>query len=243
MHQESTFQQAVVRNVNDKNAQLQRQLENVIREANSEIELLVNKRNELERDLELERKKVRELQDSNREQNKEYQKLKAHYDKMKKKMLLGGPQPNDTTIPTTSQGSGLIQERALQQRAHLHANGTNLDIPGSGVQRTPLVTSNNGGLGFSVQESQRRSAFNRQLFGFNNNHGGDRSAGLSERSNSVNEVENFLLSGPQPRASNSSRNLASNWSFGGQGQQQNQRGTAGISASATKRGFRPAIGR
>lgn len=32
---------------------------------------------ELERDLELERKKVRELQDAHREQNKEYQKLKV----------------------------------------------------------------------------------------------------------------------------------------------------------------------
>ncbi|KAH6915440.1 hypothetical protein BKA70DRAFT_1369142 [Coprinopsis sp. MPI-PUGE-AT-0042] len=79
LHQEGTFQQAVVRNVNDKNAQLQRQLENVVREANSEIELLVNKRTELERDLELERKKVRELQDAHREQNKEYQKLKVRH--------------------------------------------------------------------------------------------------------------------------------------------------------------------
>ncbi|EDR14743.1 uncharacterized protein LACBIDRAFT_305749 [Laccaria bicolor S238N-H82] len=32
IHQESSFQQAVVRNVNDKNAQLQKQLENVVRE-------------------------------------------------------------------------------------------------------------------------------------------------------------------------------------------------------------------
>ncbi|KAJ6539083.1 hypothetical protein B0H19DRAFT_960216 [Mycena capillaripes] len=31
-HQENSFQQAVVRNVNDKNAQLQKQLENVVRE-------------------------------------------------------------------------------------------------------------------------------------------------------------------------------------------------------------------
>ncbi|KDR83421.1 hypothetical protein GALMADRAFT_54739 [Galerina marginata CBS 339.88] len=32
IHQESTFQQAVVRNLNDKNAQLQKQLDNVVRE-------------------------------------------------------------------------------------------------------------------------------------------------------------------------------------------------------------------
>jgi hypothetical protein len=101
----------VVRNVNDKNAQLQKQLENVVREgdqfmcmivsascdpfllANGEINLLSNKTagvcshlltvahlpmvSELERDLELERRKVRDLQDSSRERDKEYQKLKV----------------------------------------------------------------------------------------------------------------------------------------------------------------------
>ncbi|KAJ7179395.1 hypothetical protein C8R46DRAFT_886900 [Mycena filopes] len=76
-HQENSFQQAVVRNVNDKNAQLQKQLENVVREANGEINLLSNKNAELERDLELERRKVRDLQDAARERDKEYQKLKV----------------------------------------------------------------------------------------------------------------------------------------------------------------------
>ncbi|KIK08511.1 hypothetical protein K443DRAFT_561411 [Laccaria amethystina LaAM-08-1] len=77
IHQESSFQQAVVRNVNDKNAQLQKQLENVVREANGELIILNNKKAELERDVELERRKVRELQDASREQNKEYLKLKV----------------------------------------------------------------------------------------------------------------------------------------------------------------------
>ncbi|TFK27014.1 hypothetical protein FA15DRAFT_587246 [Coprinopsis marcescibilis] len=77
IHQESTLQQAVVRNVNDKNMQLQRQLDNVVREGKRRIELLANKKAEIERDLELERKKVRELQEAAREQAKEYQKLKV----------------------------------------------------------------------------------------------------------------------------------------------------------------------
>ncbi|TEB35342.1 hypothetical protein FA13DRAFT_1334661 [Coprinellus micaceus] len=77
IHQENSFQQAVLRSVNDKNAQLQRQLDNVVREANSQIELLMGKKSELERDLEFERKKVRELQEAAREQSKEYQKLKV----------------------------------------------------------------------------------------------------------------------------------------------------------------------
>ncbi|KAG1753786.1 uncharacterized protein EDB91DRAFT_1044024 [Suillus paluster] len=75
VHQENSFQQAVIRNLNDKQAQSQKQLDNVIREANGEISLLSNK--ELERDMELERRKVHELQDSSREREKEYQKLKV----------------------------------------------------------------------------------------------------------------------------------------------------------------------
>ncbi|KAG5646471.1 hypothetical protein DXG03_003521 [Asterophora parasitica] len=71
------FSQAVVRSLNDKNALLQKQLENVVREANGEISLLNNKTAELERDLELERRKTRELQDASRDREKEYQKLKV----------------------------------------------------------------------------------------------------------------------------------------------------------------------
>jgi len=72
--------------VNDKNAQLQKQLENVIREANGEINLLSSKVSELERDLELERRKVHDLQDATRERDKEYQKLKVnqHYPTLKR---------------------------------------------------------------------------------------------------------------------------------------------------------------
>lgn len=54
---------------------------------------------ELERDLELERRKVRELQDTSREREKEYQRLKAQLDKVKRKALLG---PDTTTRVVTS---------------------------------------------------------------------------------------------------------------------------------------------
>ncbi|KAL1704373.1 hypothetical protein EV121DRAFT_174424, partial [Schizophyllum commune] len=76
IHQENSFQQAVVRNLTDKNAQLQKQLDNVVREANGEINLLNDKTNELQRELELERRKTRDLQEAQRERDKEYQKLK-----------------------------------------------------------------------------------------------------------------------------------------------------------------------
>ncbi|KAF9452186.1 hypothetical protein P691DRAFT_722507 [Macrolepiota fuliginosa MF-IS2] len=102
IHQENSFQQAVIRNINDKNAQLQKQLENVVREANSEINLLSNKTAQLERDLELERRKVRDLQDASRERDKEYQKLKAQHDKLKRRALLG---------PTTVEAGAAHQSR------------------------------------------------------------------------------------------------------------------------------------
>ncbi|KAM6495611.1 hypothetical protein JOM56_008317 [Amanita muscaria] len=73
---QSAFQQAVLRNVGDKNAQLQKQLENVVREGKFYL-LFTVKIAELERDLEIERRKNRELQDAARDRDKEYQKLKV----------------------------------------------------------------------------------------------------------------------------------------------------------------------
>ncbi|PVF94763.1 hypothetical protein CPB86DRAFT_712559 [Serendipita vermifera] len=77
--QESAFQQAVLKSVNDKSAQCQKQLDSVIREANSELGLLNSKLSGLERDLELERHKNRELQAQLKERDKEYSKLKVKY--------------------------------------------------------------------------------------------------------------------------------------------------------------------
>ncbi|OSC96733.1 hypothetical protein PYCCODRAFT_1378622 [Trametes coccinea BRFM310] len=77
VHQEHSFQQALYRNVNEKNAQMEKRLENVIREANGEISLLTNKLSDLERDLEGERRKAATLQDSLKESEKEYHKLKV----------------------------------------------------------------------------------------------------------------------------------------------------------------------
>ncbi|KAA1466283.1 hypothetical protein DENSPDRAFT_767520 [Dentipellis sp. KUC8613] len=79
IYQEHSFQQAVIRNMNDKNAQLQKQLDNVIREANGEMSILGNKITELHHDLDVERRKVRDLQDTAKERDKEYQKLKVRF--------------------------------------------------------------------------------------------------------------------------------------------------------------------
>uniref|UniRef100_A0A8H8CKS0 Uncharacterized protein n=1 Tax=Psilocybe cubensis TaxID=181762 RepID=A0A8H8CKS0_PSICU len=94
-----------------------KQFDNVVREANGELNLLNSKKaglrdylppkqivdcvnvTELERDLELERRKVRELQDAARERDKEYAKLKAQLDKFKRKTLLGPASGNENATP------------------------------------------------------------------------------------------------------------------------------------------------
>ncbi|KAF9780288.1 hypothetical protein BJ322DRAFT_328887 [Thelephora terrestris] len=89
IHQENSYQQSVLKYANEKNAHLQKQLDNVIREANGELNLLNSKLQALERDVELEKRKNRDLQETSRERDKEYQKLKTQYDRMKRKALLG----------------------------------------------------------------------------------------------------------------------------------------------------------
>ena len=80
----------------------------------------------MERDLELERRKVRELQDGSRERDKEYAKLKvsrttlvedilsslhelfmkAHFDKLKRKALFGPGNGNDNVAGVNPQVQG-----------------------------------------------------------------------------------------------------------------------------------------
>ncbi|CAK5276031.1 unnamed protein product [Mycena citricolor] len=210
-----SFQQAVVRSVNDKNAQLQKQLENVVREANGEISLLSNKNAdymvpEFQRDLELERRKVRDLQEAARERDKEYQKLKvlvavesksnsantgmqAQHDKIKRKALLApgaGPQmsPNEEQLKLKAFGDG-----------------------GMVSQRTPLVTRSGASWGQGHQQQQglqvprsaRRVQTHRQPFAAGDRvHASNQSySNASDRSTSSNEVENMLLTSNAARAS------------------------------------------
>ncbi|TRM68423.1 hypothetical protein BD626DRAFT_116003 [Schizophyllum amplum] len=104
IHQENSFQQAVVRNLTDKNAQLQKQLDNVVREANGEINLLNDKVTELQREVELEHRKTRDLQEAHRERDREYQKLKAQFDKLKRKALLPSATPDPMTAASANAG-------------------------------------------------------------------------------------------------------------------------------------------
>ncbi|KAF8845740.1 hypothetical protein BDN67DRAFT_296381 [Paxillus ammoniavirescens] len=153
IHQENSFQQAVTRNLNDKNAQLQKQLENVIREANGEINLLGNKVAELDRDLELERRKVRELQDASREREKEYQKLKAQHDKVKRKALLAPDAPRAGALA----GHGINPFHRAPSNQTRTAGEVDIGavvggMEAIGIQRTPFINRTMPG-SFGMQQA------------------------------------------------------------------------------------------
>ncbi|KAL4075775.1 hypothetical protein J3A83DRAFT_2043666 [Scleroderma citrinum] len=210
----SSFQQAVTRSLNDRNAQLQKQLENVVREANGEITLLGNKIAELERDLEFERRRVHELQDASREREKEYQRLKDQHDKVKRKALLA---PDNTRAAIAS---GLDPHNRPQLGNPSRQPGGRVDVgavvggmEASGVQRTPLVTRN-APTNFGGQPAYPWTSSGARIptrFGPHHLNPGERSfiaKSVSDQSESVNEVENMLrppqtrrMSGPTPGSS------------------------------------------
>ncbi|KII95823.1 hypothetical protein PLICRDRAFT_129839 [Plicaturopsis crispa FD-325 SS-3] len=184
IHQENSFQQAVVRNLNDKSAQAQKQLDNVVREANGEIGLLGNKVSELERDLEVERRKVRDLQDASRERDKEYTRLKTQFDRIKRKALLApstSGQQNDASLAfgaNLNQQQQQNQEEPQQHAARTSMNfGKNLSNAGStvdlgavvggmeanGIQRTPIVNRTSGS--FMPQQQQQQQPWPQQQQG------------------------------------------------------------------------------
>ncbi|CDO74092.1 hypothetical protein BN946_scf185043.g142 [Trametes cinnabarina] len=158
-----SFQQALYRNVSEKNAQMEKRLENVIREANGEISLLTNKLSDLERDLESERRKTATLQDSLKESEKEYHKLKAQYDKLKRKALLGGAVTGkDGTIPlgnhalnaTDRQDDATRMRQGMAFGTGVGGDRVGLDVgavvgnmEAAGIQRTPIVNRSMAGGG------------------------------------------------------------------------------------------------
>ncbi|PBL02737.1 hypothetical protein ARMGADRAFT_1023914 [Armillaria gallica] len=207
-----SFQQAVVRNLTDKNNQIQKQLDSVVREANSEISLLNNKIAELERDVELERRKVRELQEASRDRDREYQKLKAQHDKMKRKVLLApnlsGQQPsgNETLNLSSSSFPGQGEPNPRQP---LRAFGVGAVVDGmeaNGIQRTPLVNRGGQGGGFVRNGSDgwvqpggaaQRVPHRQPLHVAHGQQYRQTSRSMSERSDtsSLHEVENPLGAG------------------------------------------------
>ncbi|KAG6833812.1 hypothetical protein H0H87_011746 [Tephrocybe sp. NHM501043] len=165
---------------------------------------------ELERDLELERRKIRELQDASRDREKEYQKLKLQLDKFKRKALLA-PQPSGhENIPGLAIGHHPNDDQQRQQQSRTFGMGIGMNnvnlaavvggMEVGGVQRTPLVNrtmpfapqvQGNTTWGPQPHQGHARNKSHRQPF----NAPTDRSyQSTTDQSDSANEVENILVS-------------------------------------------------
>jgi len=188
--------------------------------ADGEINLLTGKLSDLERDLDLERRKTRDLQETSRERDKEYQKLKAQYDKLKRRALLaptvGTNQPgiNLAGVSDLPAGVGGIDMNGVRAPSsvpfqdvpyihHRHMFQRPVGIPNLNLNRTggpgqfgntPLATGGPPGPLWSNHPLQQ------QQHGSSQNAppvrqpfvASERSLGASERSNSTQEVEELL---------------------------------------------------
>ncbi|KAL9712533.1 hypothetical protein Ac2012v2_003771 [Leucoagaricus gongylophorus] len=96
---------------------------------------------EFERDLEIERRKVRDLQDASRERDKEYQKLKIQHDKLRRKALLG-PANTETGVVPQSRTPENHQQRMRHNGGASGVPTSNdmavVGLEGSGVWPEPL---------------------------------------------------------------------------------------------------------
>ncbi|KAH9853827.1 hypothetical protein C2E23DRAFT_96875 [Lenzites betulinus] len=270
LHQEQSFQQALYRNVTEKNAQLEKRLENVIREANGEISLLTNKLTEMERDLEGERRKSASMQDSLKESEKEYHKLKTQYDKLKRKALLGGGVGGkDGSLPLGAQSLNM-QERHDENGARMKqgmafgagiggAGGVDVgavvgNMEATGIQRTPIVSRTMGGMppgnGATWRQPQApipRHAAQRQPFSAAMDQRSFRtsaSTARSDHSDSTAEVEGLIAQTSGRHASRN--NMPGQWampqqrSMSAQNPHAQNRGYAQPSSKRTGPKFKPA---
>ncbi|KAM5532411.1 hypothetical protein V8D89_013905 [Ganoderma adspersum] len=215
LHQEYSFQQALYKSVSEKNAQLEKRLENVIREGEYEHE-------HLERDLEMERRKSASLQDTLKEHEKEYQKLKTQYDKLKRKALLGGTTGSkDGLMPLNNQPFNISdrqEDAARLKQGAAFAGGiggpAGVDVgavvgnmEATGIQRTPIVNRTMAGGPIGMQTTataawrqpqpathvRGRQAAQRQPFStMEGSYRTSVSTTRSDKSDSTAEVENLL---------------------------------------------------
>ncbi|QRV73185.1 E3 ubiquitin-protein ligase CCNP1IP1 [Ceratobasidium sp. AG-Ba] len=123
----------------------------------------------VERDLELERRKARDLMDAAREKDKEYQKLKTQYDNLKRKTILA---PGTLATAAANEAAHQLNNRTSPIEPHQTQRiGNMADIAGgmdaNRVQRTPLrqAQASNGfiqqptrmGINIGMSNLQRRA--------------------------------------------------------------------------------------
>ncbi|GAA5972642.1 hypothetical protein JCM11641_002951 [Rhodosporidiobolus odoratus] len=127
IQQEAAFQALITKNAQERISILEAQLNAVTREANAEIARLKERVATSENDLEMERRRVRELQETHKANAKAYSKLKTQYDKAKQRALLHPGDPNLAQAFTAHLGSSQPQPSPAATRQ------TFIPAPGNGT--------------------------------------------------------------------------------------------------------------
>jgi len=211
----------------------------------------------------LERRKNRDLQDTSRERDKEYQKLKAQHDRIKRKALLA---PTTTGQDASLTFGGNVNHtigRQTHEDQHIKGrtgvnfgNNNTVDLgaviggmEANGIQRTPIVNRTIGAP-FAAQQNSAwaqpqntqgqvptRNQAKRQPFSaVHNSH--FRSNTVSDRSDSANEVEDMLVNSRPPVRRSSGQG---GWTTTTQKSRTTQpRVFAPATTTRTSNGFRPA---
>lgn len=105
---------------------MEQHLQNVIREANAQIDLLNTEKAALERDLSYEQTKTRELQDQSYEKEREYAKLVARHEILKKKTMIVSEEQLNDSVTTLFRYDGT--NNSIRPPIHTpsrHSNSTN----------------------------------------------------------------------------------------------------------------------
>ncbi|CAG8576227.1 6912_t:CDS:2 [Acaulospora morrowiae] len=118
--QESCFQEMMYKSLEDKYAQLEKQIQGVMREAQAEITTLRTKVQALTKDMELEKRKTHDLAEQLQEKGRQFSKLQAMYDKLKRRSLVHNTTSNVIT------GGGNVNMPHLQQTGIQRLYGDNL---------------------------------------------------------------------------------------------------------------------
>ncbi|KAF8639636.1 hypothetical protein AX17_000901 [Amanita inopinata Kibby_2008] len=174
----------------------------------------------------MERRKNRELQETSREREKEYQKLKAAHDKFKRKALFT---TNSAAADNANGGNMPVNMPPIidqtKNKKYGHNLARSLDVgavvggmEANGIQRTPFVNRSvvpgpiPQSSHWAQQPQYQRNTSYRQSFAVPTDRS-QRSGYVSDCSDSANEVENILMQ--HPRQANAVANYG-NWQAGGQ---------------------------
>ncbi|KAM0793548.1 hypothetical protein ACM66B_000985 [Microbotryomycetes sp. NB124-2] len=137
VQQEGAFQALILKNAQERVAVLEAQLSTITTEAKHKISLLEERVARADKELELERRKVREQQEMHKSNAKAYNKLKAQYDKAKQKALVN-PVENGQAVTGNIPGPF----------TSANATATRQPFAAVGESSTPARSASNAGSAF-----------------------------------------------------------------------------------------------